>query len=61
MSSKKEVNSWDAFIEDAREKLASGKAYVRSMRAALRVLETNKAKGIPLPSEIRKARLEAQQ
>jgi len=37
------------FIEDARQKLADGKAYVRRVRDALKVLERNKGSGIPLP------------
>lgn len=53
MSTKKGIKSWDSLISDAREKLASAKAYVRSMNAALRVLEKNKADGIPLPSQQR--------
>ncbi len=50
MSSKKDINSWDNLIADARAKLAEGKLYAKSMSTALRVLEKNKANGVPLPS-----------
>jgi hypothetical protein len=48
MSIKKEVNYWDEAIADARQKLIEGKAYVKRLRLALRILERNKETKVPL-------------
>jgi hypothetical protein len=61
MSTKKEVNSWDGFIEDARAKLAAAKTYVRSMSAAVKILERNKANNVPVPSSKRRPISQRQQ